>query len=124
VLPNRVQILVLAPFLGIFPEPVVGTIFLEKRVKEKQPMGIECNQPIEEREGWSIELADGQGGSSLLVGPAGQTDRPMGDQRIDRWSTRGSADGRKMAIIKEVRQKESTVEAGQSTIGNGSKSQF
>jgi hypothetical protein len=48
----------------------------------------------------------------------------MGDQRIDRWSTRGSADGRKMTIIKEMRQKESTVEAGQSTIGNGSKSQF
>jgi hypothetical protein len=31
---------------------------------------------------------------------------------------------RKKAVIKEMRQKESTAEAGQSTIGNGSKSQF
>jgi hypothetical protein len=29
---------------------------------------------------------------------------------------------RKMAVIKEIRQKESTVEVGQSTIGNGSNS--
>jgi hypothetical protein len=31
---------------------------------------------------------------------------------------------RKKAVIKKIHQKESTVEAGQSTIGDGSKSQF
>jgi hypothetical protein len=45
-------------------------------------------------------------------------------QPIGRWSTGGSADRIKKAVIKEIRQKESTVEAGQSTIVNGSKSQF
>jgi hypothetical protein len=31
---------------------------------------------------------------------------------------------RKKAVIKEIRQKESTVEAGQSTISNGSRDSF
>jgi hypothetical protein len=31
---------------------------------------------------------------------------------------------RKKVVIKEIRKKESMVEAGQSTIGDGSKSQF
>jgi hypothetical protein len=40
---------------------------LEKWFKEKQLMGIECNHPIEKKEGSSTEPTDGQGGSSLLV---------------------------------------------------------
>jgi hypothetical protein len=60
---------------------------LEKQVKEKQPMRTECNRLIEEREGWSTELADGHEGSSLLVD---QWVKPIG-----RWLTRGSANGKK-----------------------------
>jgi hypothetical protein len=44
---------------------------------------------------------------------------------IDRWSTRKSTDEEKeKEAIKEIRQMESTVEAGQSTIGNGQESVF
>jgi hypothetical protein len=44
---------------------------------------------------------------------------------IGRWSTRKSADEEKeKATIKEIRQMESTVEAGQSMIGNGSRVSF
>jgi hypothetical protein len=44
---------------------------------------------------------------------------------IDRWSTGKSADeGKEKKTIKEVSQKESMEEAGQSTIDDGSKSQF
>jgi hypothetical protein len=59
---------------------------LEKRVKEKQLMRTECNRPNEEREGWSTELTDGQGGSSLLV--------DQWVKLIGQWSTGGSADGK------------------------------
>jgi hypothetical protein len=41
---------------------------------------------------------------------------------IGQWSTRESADEKERAEIKRIRQKESTVEAGQSTMGNGSES--
>jgi hypothetical protein len=69
-----------------------------------------------ERKGWSTGLADGQKNSTL------STD----------WRVNQSVDGqpedwsieRKKAVIKEIRQKESTVEAGQSMIGNGSKVSF
>jgi hypothetical protein len=44
---------------------------------------------------------------------------------IGRWSTRKSDnEGKEKAAIKEVRQKESMEEVGQSTIDDGSKSQF
>jgi hypothetical protein len=44
---------------------------------------------------------------------------------IGQWSARKLADEEKeKAAIKEVRQKESMEEAGQSTIDDGSKSQF
>jgi hypothetical protein len=58
---------------------------LEKWFKEKQLMGIECNHPIEKKEGSSTEPTDGQGGSSLLVDQL--------DKLIGQWSTRGSVDG-------------------------------
>jgi hypothetical protein len=44
---------------------------------------------------------------------------------INRWSTRKSTDEEKeKAAIKEIRQMESIAEAGQSTIGNGSRLSF
>jgi hypothetical protein len=49
-------------------------------------------------------------------GPAGQS--------IGRWLTKGLADGRKKAVIEEICQKESTVEAGQFTIDKGSRVSF
>jgi predicted Fe-S protein YdhL (DUF1289 family) len=45
-------------------------------------------------------------------------------KEIGRWSTKRSTDEEKEAVIMEIRQKESMVEVGQSTIGDGSKSQF
>jgi hypothetical protein len=41
---------------------------------------------------------------------------------IGRWSTRESTDEKERAEIKKIRQKQSTMEAGQSTIGNESES--
>jgi hypothetical protein len=44
---------------------------------------------------------------------------------IGRWSTRKSNDEKKdKEAIEEIHQMESTVEAGQSTIGNGQESDF
>jgi hypothetical protein len=87
-----------------------------KRDKEKQPMRMKCDRPIKERE------KDGQP-NSPMVKEFDSVNRSA-SQPIGRWSTKGSTDGKKKAAIKEIRQKESMVEAGQSTIGNGSKSQY
>jgi hypothetical protein len=88
-----------------------------KRDKEMQPMRTKCDRPIDEGEKLSTGFPDGRGSSNLTM-----------DQRvklIDRWPNRRiCADGRKKAILKKIRQKESTVEAGQSTIGKRSKSEF
>jgi hypothetical protein len=62
--------------------------FLKKHVKRGKigttDEKIECNRPIEEREGRSARSTDGQKGSTLTVG---QWVRAIG-----RWQTRGSAD--------------------------------
>jgi hypothetical protein len=76
-------------------------------------MKTECNRLTK---GWSMGLADGQGDSTLTMG----------------WRVKAMADGqpedrpmkRKKVAIEKIRQKESMVEAGQSTNGDGSKSQF
>jgi hypothetical protein len=71
----------------------------------------------------------------LKEGKDGQRDPPM-VRGIQPWQwtswSKQSADGqledrpmkRKKVVIKEIRQKESMAEAGQSTIDNGSKSRF
>jgi hypothetical protein len=56
-------------------------------------------------------------GSNPDSGPVSQSNRPMVSQEIGRWR-------KKKAVIKQVRQKESMVEAGQSTIGNRSRVSF
>jgi hypothetical protein len=80
-------------------------------------MRTECNRPIEERE---------KGGQqdSLMVKETQVCRWASGSNR----SADGQAEGRPMekkkVAIEKIRQKESTTEAGQSTIGNRSKSQF
>jgi hypothetical protein len=76
---------------------------------------MEYNRSIEGRGEHSTRFADGRKGSALTVGQLVRT--------ISRWSARKSADEEKeKAAIKEVRQKESMSEVGQSTIDDGSKS--
>jgi hypothetical protein len=86
---------------------------LEKEVKgEAADEKAKYNWPIEGRERRSMRFVDSQRDPTLTVGPQVRT--------IGRWLTKGSAIDRKKALFKEIRQMESTVEAGQSTIGNGS----
>jgi hypothetical protein len=75
-------------------------------------MKKQCNRSIEEKEGWSAGPEESNpvyrwtGGSNQSVN--GQPEnRPM---------------ERKKAVIKEIRQRQRTAEASQSTIGNGSES--
>jgi hypothetical protein len=56
-------------------------------------------------------------GLSPDSGPVGQSNRPMVSQEIGGWR-------KEKAVIKEIRQQESMVEAGQSMIDSGSRSQF
>jgi hypothetical protein len=57
------------------------------------------NWPIEEKEGWSARLVDGQWSPTSSIN--GLMVQPIG-----RWSTRESTDGEKKAGIKEIHQKE------------------
>jgi hypothetical protein len=57
----------------------------QKEIRGTADEKTECNRPIEEREGRSTRIADGQRDSTLKVG---QQVRAIG-----RWLTRGSADG-------------------------------
>jgi hypothetical protein len=46
----------------------VDIVFWKKRIKrdkEKQPIKVGCNWPIEERKRWSTGLTDGQGNPAL-----------------------------------------------------------
>jgi hypothetical protein len=98
----------------------VDTIFWENRSKEdkeKQPMKNRVQsadwrkrRTVNTIRRWSERFNSDSG-------PARQNDWPMIKERIGRWTWR-------KAIIKRVRQKESMVEAGQSTIDDRSKSQF
>ena len=74
------------------------------------------NRPIEEREGWSKGLADGQRSPNLSTD--WRVNQPADGQPEDRPMER------KKTVIKEIRQKKSTVEAGQSTIDNRSRVSF
>jgi hypothetical protein len=66
----------------------------------------ECDRPVEGREGRSTRFANGQRDSTA--------DSQLGDRPMKK----------EMAVIKEIRQKESMVEAGRSMIGNGSRVSF
>ena len=77
-------------------------------------MKTKYNRPIEGRERRSTRIADGQRDSTLTVGQLVKA--------IRRWSDSRSVDGgKKRRYSKEIRQKESMVEAGQSTIDNRSR---
>jgi hypothetical protein len=71
----------------------------------------QCNRPIEEKEGWSARVADGQRVPiSSINGPVGPTDRPMANQKVGRF--------------KEIRQKEKHGEGGSIHDWQRVKSQF
>jgi hypothetical protein len=55
-------------FIKSMSQPTVDTIFWKNRSKEKQPMKIEYNRRIEEREGRSTRFVDSQGNSLMTVG--------------------------------------------------------
>jgi hypothetical protein len=58
---------------------------MSKGVRRSSRWKIECNRPIEGREGWSTRFTDGQRDWTLTMGQL--------IKAIDRWSTRRSADG-------------------------------
>jgi hypothetical protein len=78
-------------------------------------MEKQYNRQIREREGWSTELANGQRSPTLSMG---WRVKPIG-----RWSTGRSADRkRRRRKSRRYTKGKNTVEAGQSTVGNGSES--
>jgi hypothetical protein len=89
----------------------------KNRSKKEQGGATDENRvPIQEREGQSTRFVDGQK-NSILTWVVGWSDRPMVKPKDQSMDT-------KKAVFKETRQMESKVEAAQSTIGDGSKSQF
>jgi hypothetical protein len=76
-------------------------------------MKEQYNRPIEEREGGQHKLANGQGSPT----------RSMWVNLIGRWSIKESVDG-EASGNQWICQREDMVEAGQSTIGNGSRVSF
>jgi hypothetical protein len=85
--------------------------------KDKQPMKSRV-QAAEWRKRRTInEIRWWSEGLNPDIGLAGKSSRPMVSREIGRWRN-------EKAVIKKVCQKESMVEAGQSTIDDGSNSRF
>jgi hypothetical protein len=76
----------------------VDTVFWKNRSKagkEKQPMKIECNRSIEEREGQSPRFANGRRNSILTVG--------QWVEAIGRWLNKGILMDMKKVVFKKIR---------------------